>query len=184
MSQDSQRYKVGQRVVGKVERLLPYGLFVCLADGTQAYIRRRELTWARNIDPRELWQEGEKIEGVVLKLAGPGQSMELTHRITLPDPWPEFVKKFHQGDVVEGTVKSLLGGGVFVEITPGVDGLILLPDLAPWQVQKPEDVVWVSDTVQAVITHLDGQTQKLRLSVRAPSPHAATRSCRRNYGAF
>ena len=167
MSRNRQEYVVGQRVVGQVERLLPYGVFVRLGDGTQAYIRRRELTWAGNIDPRELWRAGQQLEGVILKLTAPGQSLELSCRDILPDPWGEFIAKFQPGDVVEGTVKSLMGYGVFVEIIPGVDGLILLPELAPWEVRKPEEVVWVGDQVEALITHLERRTKKLRLSIRA-----------------
>jgi signal transduction histidine kinase/DNA-binding response OmpR family regulator/predicted RNA-binding protein with RPS1 domain len=150
-----------------VEKLLAYGMFVRLGDGTRAYIRRRELTWAGNIDPRDRWREGEEITGVVLKLASSSHSLELSHRKTLLDPWEEFKAKFHQGDVVEGTVKSLMRYGIFVEVMPGVDGLIPLPELATWPVQKPEEVAWVGDIVEAVITQLDCRTKKLRLSSRA-----------------
>ncbi len=167
MRQDSQGYVVGQRVVGSVGKLLPYGLFVRLDDGTRAYIRRRELTWAGNVDPRELWHEGDKIEAIILKLPDAGQSLELSHRATLPDPWDAFVTEFHQGDVVEGTVKSLMGYGVFVEVRPGVDGLIPWTELATWKIQQPKEAIWVGDTVEAVITHLDRPTKKLKLSIRA-----------------
>jgi signal transduction histidine kinase/predicted RNA-binding protein with RPS1 domain len=166
MSQNS-LYTTGQQVVGKVERVLPYGLFVRLEDGASAYIRRRELTWASNVDPRALWQEGQAITGVVLKLANLDHSMELSHRRTLPDPWNEFTGKFQQGDVVEARVKSLMSYGVYAEIIPGVDGLIPLAELATWKVQKAEDIVWVGDVVAAVITQLDFRTRKLKLSIRA-----------------
>ncbi|HXW00841.1 MAG TPA: S1 RNA-binding domain-containing protein [Anaerolineae bacterium] len=167
MSRDSQEYKPGQGVVGRVEEALSYGAFVRLDDGTRAYIRRRELTWAGNVDPRELHLEGKKIEGVVIKLAEPGQCLELSHRATLVDPWHEFVAKFRPGDAVEGIVKNLLGYGAYVEIVPGIDGLIPLKELATWPVQEPDEVVWVGDTVEAIITHVDSRVKKLRLSIRA-----------------
>ncbi len=167
MNQNKQKYRTGQYVKGKVERLLPYGLFVQLNDGTRAYIRRRELTWSGNIDPRELWQAGDKIEGQVLKLAEPGQLLELSHRATLPDPWDAFVNRHRQGDVVEGSVKNLTSYGVYIEVEPGVDGLIPLCELTTWQVEQPEEVVWVGDVVEAVIIYLDYHSRKLKLSVRA-----------------
>ena len=167
MNRDRHKFTEGQRVVGTVEKLLRYGLFVSLDAGTRAYIRRRELTWSGNVDPRERWQEGDAIEGIVLKLAEPGQSMELSHRATLPDPWDQFAKAFQQGALVRGTVKSLLAYGVYAEVEPGVDGLIPLRELATGDIQKPEDLVWVGDSVEALITHLDHRTRKVRLSIRA-----------------
>lgn len=167
MTPDRHNFVEGQRVVGTVEKLFRYGLFVSLDDGTRAYIRRRELTWSGNLDPRERWQEGDLIEGIVLKLAEPGQSLELSHRATLPDPWDTFANEFMQGDVIEGTVKSLIEYGAYVEIKPGVDGLLPLRELATWRVTKPDEVVWIGDRVEALITHLDHRTRKIRLSIRA-----------------
>lgn len=167
MSQSGQAYRLGQQVAGRIEKLLSYGVFVRLEDGAQAYIRRRELTWAGNIDPHELWQEGQKIEGKVLKLAEPGQCLELSHRATLTDPWEKFVSQSQPGDVIQGAVKSLSRHGIFVEVTPGIDGLIPLRDLAPWEVSQPGDMLWVGDTVEAVITSLDRQNRRLRLSIQA-----------------
>jgi len=167
MTRDRHNFVEGQHVVGTVEKLFRYGLFVSLSDGTRAYIRRRELTWSGNVDPRERWQEGDVIEGSVLKPAEPGQSMELSHRATLPDPWDAFANEFMQGDVIEGTVKSLIEYGIYVEIKPGVDGFVPLRELATREVKKPDEIVWIGDRVEALITHLDHRTRKVRLSIRA-----------------
>lgn len=160
-------YAVGQQVAGKVEKLLPYGVFVRLGDGTQAYIRRRELSWAGNIDPRIICKKDDEIEGKVIELAGRGQIMELSHRVMQPDPWLGFERSYRAGDVVEGVVKSITGDAIFVEIVPGVDGLLPLSELATWPVPEPEDLIWVGDVVEAVIVSLDGQSRRLKLSVRA-----------------
>jgi signal transduction histidine kinase/predicted RNA-binding protein with RPS1 domain/CheY-like chemotaxis protein len=163
----TQAYAVGQQVSGEVERLLPYGVFVRLDDGSRAYIRRREMSWAGDADPRKLVQVGQTIEAVVVDLAGPDRSMEISHKATLPDPWEEFIHRFQDGDLVAGTVKSLAPFGVFVEILPGVDGLVPLQELASRPVEKPEDVVWVGDDVEAVITRIDPKAKNVRLSIRA-----------------
>lgn len=160
-------YAVGQHVAGKVEKLLPYGVFVRLPDGAQAYIRRRELTWAGNIDPRRVWQPGDEIGADIIALATPGHSMELSYRLTLPDPWSDFAAKHQSGDVVDGIVKSMTDYGVFVEVRPGVDGLIPAGDLATWKVTQPEALVWLGDHIEAVITQLDSKSRKLKLSIRA-----------------
>lgn len=167
MNDPGQENLMGQTVVGRIEKLLSYGVFVRLESGTQAYIRRRELTWSGNIEPHELWHEGDKIEGKIIKLAEPGQCLELSHRAVMADPWETFVSKARPGDVVEGTVKSLAKDAVFVEVTPGIDGLISLTGLATWAVIQPEDMLWVGDSVEAVITSIDRHTRRLRLSLRA-----------------
>jgi C4-dicarboxylate-specific signal transduction histidine kinase/predicted RNA-binding protein with RPS1 domain len=167
MGSNKPGYVIGQRVVGKLEKLYPYGVFVVLPDQSRAYIRRRELSWAGHLDPRTLWEIGDEISGEVIKLAEEQHCLELSHRRTLPDPWLDFGRKFRPGDVVPGTVKSLTGYGAFVETLPGVDGLIPLSELAVWRVEEAGDLVWIGDHVEAVITHLDCPAKKLRLSIRA-----------------
>ena len=169
--ESSQAYSVGQTVSGRVDRVFPFGAFVRLGDGTRAYIRRRELSLEGDIDPRELLTEGQEIKAVVLQLAESGRSLELSRRATLPDPWKEFVARFREGDVVAGTVKDLVPGGVFVQIVPGVAGFIPLQELASWKVERPEDVVWVGDRVEAAIIRLDDRRQKVWLSIRRRMEH-------------
>lgn len=152
--------------MGKVERVLPYGIFVRLDDGTRAYIRRREMSWAADVEPRELVQEGQRVEAIVLKLPSSGRSMELSMKACLPDPWDEFVGRFRQGDIIEGTVKHLAPYGIFVEILPGVNGLVPLLELALWKVDRPEDVYWIGDDVEGLITRIESKTRKVWLSVR------------------
>jgi len=155
----------GERVIVTVERILPFGVFVRLEDGKEGYIRRRELSLAGDVDPQEVVSPGQRIEAVVLELEGPGRSIELSHRATLPDPWQEFAGKFRQGDVVRARVKDLVPTGAFAQILPGVDGFIPAEELAPWAIENPEEVVWVGDDVEAVITRLDSTQQKVRLSI-------------------
>jgi signal transduction histidine kinase/predicted RNA-binding protein with RPS1 domain/ActR/RegA family two-component response regulator len=164
--QRNQIYTLSQCVSGKIEKILPYGIFVRLGDGTRAYIRRRELSWDGDTEPRELVQEGQVIEAVIIGLPGPDRSMELSLKSTLPDPWQDFIHRFRKGSVVQGTVKDLMPYGVFVEIMPGVDGLVPLSELAPWDVEKPEDMVWRGDDVEAAITRIDHKQKKVWLSIR------------------
>ena len=159
-------YVVGQRVTGTVEQVLSFGVFVVLECGTRAYIRRRELSLDRDVAPREIVTEGQEIEAIVHELAGPDRLMELSHRATLPDPWVGFVRRFRKGEVVEGTVKDLRPYGAFVEILPGVNGLVPLAELAPWEVEKPDDVVWIGDDVEAVITRVNSRKKQVWLSIR------------------
>jgi len=161
-------YAVNQRVQGKIEKVLPFGVFVVLSDGTQAYIRRREMSWSGDIHPCEMAQVGEKIEAAVLDPDPDGQRVELSLRPLLPDPWLHFCQRFCVGDRVEGKVKDIQAHGIYVEILPGVDGYVPLAELSSWTIDKPDDIVWLSDHVEAIITYINPNKDKriVRLSIR------------------
>jgi len=164
-------YQINQVVKARVEQILPFGIFVCLPGGDQAYVRRRELTQAGNLDPRQVVSEGQEIQAVVVALAEPGQHLELSVRRAEPDPWDTFAESFKVRDTVTATVKSLSARGVYVQIVPGVDGFIPSADLAPWPVEQPGDLLWVGDQVEAMIVRLDRQTKRVRLSTRRHMEH-------------
>ncbi len=158
---------VDQRVEATVERVLPFGVFARLADGTEAYIRRRELDLDADAEPSQVVREGDSIEVVVLKLGERGKHIELSRRATLEDPWPKFARQHHAGDVVRGEVRALHPGGVFIRIQPGIDGFVPIEELAPKPMEKPEDVLWVGDEVEAVIIHIVPSKRHVRLSIKA-----------------
>jgi len=162
----TQAYAIGQQVTGKVYKRFRYGIFVRLDDGSQAYIRRREMSWEGDIDPRKLVQTGQEIKAVVLDLGESDRNMELSFKAVLPDPWEKFIQQYQEGDVVAGEIRRLTSFGAFVQILPGVDGLVPLQELAPWPVEKVEDVVWVRDNVEAVIKRIDRKARQVQLSIR------------------
>jgi len=161
------KYTVNQQVDAIVERILPFGVFVQLPNGAPGYIRRRELDLDADVEPSEIVREGQKIQAVVIKTEEADTRVELSRRATLKDPWPEFVQHNHEGDVVRGTVRALHPNGAFVRVQAGVNGFVPLAEIASWQVDKPEDVLWVGDTVETIITNLDTNNQRLTLSIKA-----------------
>lgn len=164
-------YRIGQVLTARVEQVLPFGAFVRLRDGAPAYIRRRELTRSGNVDPREVLSVGQEVQAAVVALPEPGRNLELSVRRMEPDPWETFARQCQLRDTVRGTVKGLTAAGVFVELAPGVDGLIPPEELAPWPVQEPDKLLWTGDEVEAMVTHLDREKKQLRLSIRRQMAH-------------
>ncbi|MBI4630979.1 MAG: S1 RNA-binding domain-containing protein [Chloroflexi bacterium] len=160
-------YNIGQHIKAVVEQVLPFGVFVRLDDGTRAYIRRRELDLDADVDPAQVAREGDRITAEIISLSEPGRHIELSRRKSLPDPWLGFARQFREGDVVHGTVQALHPRGAFIRVVAGVNGFVPLEELATWQVEKPEQVLWEGDDVEAVITHLDVRDKKLWLSIKA-----------------
>lgn len=161
------RYQVNQQVEVAVERVLPFGVFVRLPDGAPGYIRRRELDLDADVEPSEVVQEGQRIRAVIIQSGEPEGRIELSRRAALKDPWPEFAEHHRAGDVIRGAVRALLSTGVFVRVQAGINGFVPLAEIASWQVEKPEDVLWIGDTVEALITELDSHHQRLTLSIKA-----------------
>jgi signal transduction histidine kinase/predicted RNA-binding protein with RPS1 domain/ActR/RegA family two-component response regulator len=172
IEQSHSHYTIRQTVLACVEQVFPFGAFVRLPDGTQGYVRKRELTLAGNQDPREVVSPGQEIKAVVVALPQAEQSLELSVRQAEPDPWETFGQS-QVRDTVTATVKKLYNRGALVQVTPGVDGFIPLAELAPWPVEKPDDLLWVGDRVEAMITHLDRQARRMWLSIRQQVKHTA-----------
>lgn len=160
-------YTKGQHIVVKVEKIQSYGVFVRLDDGTRGYIRRRQLSWSTDAKPWDIVQEGQPLEVSVLQLPSDEQMIELSLTAMLPDPWEKFIREYREQDIVEGIVKNLMPFGAFIEIMPGVNGLIPLNDFAAWQVEKLKDVLWIGDDVEALITRIDRRSRKIWLSIHA-----------------
>ena len=166
-------YRIEQVVSARVEQVFPFGVFVRLEDGTEAYVRQRELTQSGDMDPQEVFSEGENITAKVIGLPGADRKLELSVRRAQPDPWDQFYRDHKVRDPVKGRVKSLTSGNAFVEIIPGVDGVIPLEELAPWELKQPAELLWLEDQVEAMITHLNPQKRLPRLSIRRQMLHMA-----------
>lgn len=166
-------YQVGEVVRARVEEIFHFGVFVQLPDGTPAYVRRRELTLEGTLDPRQVVLEGQEIEAMVILLPERGMKLELSVRQAKPDPWDTLVRQYQVRDTVIGTVKWLSDRSAFVEVIPGVDGVVPLRELAAWPVSRPDELLWIGDQVEAIIVHLDGENKRLRLSIRQQMMHMA-----------
>ena len=94
------------------------------------------------------------------------KKIELSRRLTLPDPWFEFTAKFQKEDVIEGSVKDILPHGLYAEIIPGVKGFVPLSQLAPWPLQEPREHFWIGDKIEATITLINNANKHVKLSIR------------------
>ncbi len=163
----AQRYKVGQKVTGRVRSLTEFGAFIELPEGVDALLHVSDMSWTRHIrHPSEVLRKGQKIEAVVLGLEPEKERMSLGLKQLTPDPWLEEIpSRFHLGDEVKCRVLRFTEYGIFVEIEDLVEGLIYSSEIETGG-KRPEDLYKEGDELIARIIKLDTETRKIGLSLK------------------
>ena len=167
----AEKYPVGTRVSGKVVSITNYGAFIELEPGIEGLVHISEMSWTRNVrHPSKLVSIGEAIEAVVLKVDTTEEKISLGMKQTEQDPWMVLPEKYPVGTRLTGKVRNLTSFGAFVEIEPGIDGLIHISDMY-WtkRVQHPSEVVKKGDTVDVVILNIDAENKRISLGLKQAS---------------
>jgi small subunit ribosomal protein S1 len=164
----AEKYPVGTRVSGKVVSITNYGAFIELEPGIEGLVHISEMSWTRNVrHPSKLVSIGEAIEAVVLKVDPNEEKISLGMKQTEQDPWMMLPEKYPVGTRLNGKVRNLTSFGAFVEIEPGIDGLIHISDMS-WtkRVQHPSEVVKKGDSVDVVILNVDAENKRISLGLK------------------
>jgi len=166
--QIEERYPPGTRVSGKVTNLLPYGAFMEIEPGIEGLIHVSEMSWIKTVtDPSEIVQRGQDVEAVVLSVQKQEGKISLGLKQLEHNPWDDIEKKYPPGTNVKAEIKSLTNYGAFVELEPGVEGLIHISDLS-WikKVSHPSEVLKKGDNVESVVLSVDKENKKITLGVK------------------
>jgi small subunit ribosomal protein S1 len=166
--QIERKYPVGSRVNGAVVNLMSYGAFVRLEDGIEGLVHISEMSWTRRINhPSELVQPGQEVEVVVLDINKDKQEISLGMKQTEVNPWELVAEKYPPGTLIEGKVRNLANYGAFVEIEPGIDGLLHISDMS-WtkKVTHPNEVLKKGDVVKCVVLEVDQSKQRVSLGMK------------------
>lgn len=162
------RYPIGTHVKGKIVNLVPYGAFIEIEPGIEGLIHVSEMSWIKNItDPNEVVKKGDEVEAVVLSIQKEEGKISLGIKQTETNPWDSIESKYPVGSSVETEIRNLTNYGAFVELEPGIDGLIHISDLS-WikKVSHPSDVLKKGDKVDAVVLSVDKENKKITLGVK------------------
>ncbi|MBI1884202.1 MAG: 30S ribosomal protein S1 [Chlamydiae bacterium] len=163
-----ERYPVGKKVKGRVVNIVPYGGFIELEKGIEGLLHISELSWIKRINhPSEILKLDDEIEAVVLEIDPTNKKLSLGVKQTELNPWNVIAQKYPQGTRVKGLIRNLVAYGAFMEIEPGIDGLIHISDLS-WtrKINHPSEVLKKGDEVEAVVLSVDAENKKVSLSVK------------------
>jgi small subunit ribosomal protein S1 len=155
----------GDVVTGTISNIVDFGAFVDL-DGMDGLIHISELSWSHVNHPSEVLEIGQEVRVKVLDIDRERQRISLGLKQTQTDPWQQVLDSYSVGDVVEGRVTKVVTFGAFVEILPGVEGLVHISELAQHHVENPREVVSQGDIVAVKIIEMDADRRRLSLSLK------------------
>ncbi|MBM4109076.1 MAG: 30S ribosomal protein S1 [Phycisphaerae bacterium] len=162
------KYPINSRVRGTVVNVVPYGAFVRLEDGIEGLVHISEMSWTRRINhPSEVLQPGQEVDVVVLDINKDKKEISLGMKQTEINPWELVGEKYPVGSVIEGKVRNLTNYGAFVEIEPGIDGLLHVSDMS-WtkKITHANEVLKKNDSVKCVILEVDRDKQRISLGIK------------------
>lgn len=170
--QVAERYPVGAVIDGTVRNLTNYGAFIEIEEGIDGLLHVSDMSWTRKIShASEMLQKGDKVRCQVLSVDQQRKRIALGLKQLAQDPWEsEIPAKYHPGTVVTGNVTKLTNFGVFVQLEPGLEGLLHISELAEHKVENPEQIVKVGDAIEVRILRVDTADRKIGLSRKLSGP--------------
>lgn len=163
--QIGERYEPGSRVSGKVVSLTDYGAFIEIEKGVEGLIHISEMSWTQHVKhPSQVVSLGQMVEAVVLNIDKDDRKLALGMKQLEPDPWSDLMAKYPIDSVHKGVVRNLTNFGVFIELEPGVDGLVHISDLS-WtkKIRHPGEFVKKGDEIQVVVLAVDNEHRRISL---------------------
>ena len=158
--------EVGKHYNGVVKSMTSYGVFVDIG-GVDGMVHISELSWSRIKNPAEVVSVGDPLDVYVISFDPKKRKISLGVKDHSCNPWDKFMETYKVGDVANVRIVKLMAFGAFAEVVPGVDGLIHISQIADRRIEKPSDVLSEGQMVDAKITAIDEEKQKISLSIRA-----------------
>ena len=152
-------------VEGTVTKLVDFGAFVDLG-GIEGLLHISEISWGRIDHPEDVLEEGEEIEVKILGVDKDEKRISLGLKQIQPDPWEEFITEYEVGDVIKGNITKTVDFGAFMQVKPGVEGLIHISQLSHDHVETVEEVVTEGDEVEAKVININPEERKIGLSIK------------------
>jgi len=160
-----EQLKVGDVIEGTVQRLTQFGVFVDVG-GVDGLVHISEMSWQHVNKPSDLVKEGDKVKVKILKLDPENERISLSMKAAQPGPWELARDQFHVGDIVEGTVRRLVDFGAFVEVAPGVEGLVHVSQIAHRRIGTPHEVLKEGQQVKVKVLDVNIDDKRISLSIK------------------
>lgn len=156
---------VGDKVEGTVNRIVDFGVFVDLG-GIDGLIHISQLSWGRVKNIREILKEGDKVTATILEIDREKNKISLSLKDKSNNPWNFVEEKYKVGNIIEGKVARIVPFGAFIEIEPGIDGLVHISQVSQQHISKPEEALTIGQSVKAKVLEVSQENKKINLSIK------------------
>jgi len=163
----AERFTAGMEIEGRVTRLAQFGAFVEVAEGIEGLVPISEMSWSRIQQPSQVLKEGDVVRMKVLQIDPERKRMSLSLKQSQGDPWENIAERFPRDTVVEGRVVRLVDFGAFIEITPGVEGLVHISEMSDQRIQSVEDLLKVDDKKRFRVLEVQAEDRRIKLSLKS-----------------
>ncbi len=160
-----ERVHEGDVVEGEVSSLTDFGVFVNIGE-MDGLVHLTEITWKRSFKMREMFKKGDKVTVKVIGIDRENDRISLSIKQVSGDPWDTVDQRIHKGDVMKGTVTNLTDFGAFVEIEPGIEGLVHVGDISWVRIKKPRDVLKRGQELDVVVLDVDMDKKRISLGCK------------------
>src|SRR3954468_13058798 len=162
------KYPIGSVIKGQVRNVTDFGIFVGVEEGVDGLVHVSDISWTQRIKhPGELYKKGDEVEAVVPNIDVENDRFSLGIKQLTPDPWDTLPERTPVGSRVKGKITKVADFGAFVEIEPGIEGLVHVSELRDERVENPRDVVKEGDELDVKVIDMDPHERKVALSVKA-----------------
>ncbi len=163
-----EQYPIGSVIRGQVRNVTDFGIFVGVQEGIDGLVHVSDISWTQRIKhPGDLYKKGDEVEAVVLNIDVENERFSLGIKQLHADPWTTLPERYPVGSRVKGKVTKVADFGAFVEIEPGIEGLVHVSELRDERVENPRDVVKEGDELDVKVIDMDPHERKVALSVKA-----------------
>jgi small subunit ribosomal protein S1 len=162
------KYPIGSVIKGQVRNVTDFGIFVGVEEGVDGLVHVSDISWTQRIKhPGEMFKKGDEVEAVVLNIDVENERFSLGIKQLHPDPWDTLSERVPVGSRIKGKVTKTTDFGAFVEIEPGIEGLVHVSELKDERVENPRDVVTEGQEVEVKVIDINTQDRKVALSMKA-----------------
>lgn len=162
-----EKYKIGQKIKGKVVSLTDFGAFIELEKGVEGLVHISDLTWSRKlIHPKKILSPGEEVTVTILDINPSHKRISLGLKQVTPHPLELLRQKYSPGARVKGTITNITDFGAFMKVENGIEGLIHISDICWEKIKHPSQKLKVGQEVEAIILNIDVEKQKLSLGIK------------------
>jgi small subunit ribosomal protein S1 len=163
----AERYPVGTKIQGRIKNITEFGIFIGIDEGIDGLVHISDISWVQRLKhPSEVFKKGQEVQAIVLNIDKENQRFSLGIKQIQKNPWDDVHHRFRVGQLIKGRVTNVTKFGAFVEIEPGIEGLVHISELSNQKVEKATEVTKAGDEIQAVIINVDPKKHKIGLSIK------------------